>query len=140
MYEFLEYRVSDAMVTDPVVITKETMLRDVEEIFEHNDFNMLPVVDDGRLAGIVTKLDLLAAFDFRVDSIVPHYEEVMRQPAASAMNASPVTVPPDRPLTHVLNHMVETRWRSFPVLDGQRLVGIVSRRDVLNALRRAAGR
>jgi CBS domain-containing protein len=49
-----------------------------------------------------------------------------------------VTLPRDYPLTRVIDRMVETRWRSFPVVEGERLVGVVSRSDVLLALRRAA--
>jgi hypothetical protein len=50
----------------------------------------------------------------------------------------PQTLPSDCPLTRVIDRMVETRWRSFPVVDGERLVGVISRSDVLSALRRAA--
>jgi CBS domain-containing protein len=49
-----------------------------------------------------------------------------------------MTVAPDDPLTHVLQKMVHTRCKSFPVLEDDRLVGIVAREDVLRALRRAA--
>ena len=48
------------------------------------------------------------------------------------------TVTPRARLTQVLEKMVRTRMKSFPVIDGDTLVGIVSREDVMGALRRAA--
>jgi len=139
MYEFLAYRVEHVMTTALVSIAPEATLRAAEEIFETHDFNLIPVVRGGRLLGIVTKLDLLRAFDFSTESIVPHYEEIMARPVTAAWNENVVTVPRDYPLTRVVDRMVETRWRSFPVVDADRLIGVVSRSDVLSALRRAAG-
>jgi CBS-domain-containing membrane protein len=46
------------------------------------------------------------------------------------------TVTPRAPLTRVLQKMLDTRDKSLPVLDDGRLVGVVTRRDVLSALRR----
>jgi len=80
----------------------------------------------------------LRAFDFSTESIVPHYEEIMARPVSAVANETVVTLPRDYPLTRVIDRMVETRWRSFPVVEGERLVGVVSRSDVLLALRRAA--
>ncbi len=138
MYEFLAYRVCDAMISDPVTIDRETRLVEVEALFEQHDFNGLPVVDENsRLLGLVTKLDLLRAFSFTPQSIVPPYQEIMDQPAERIMTREPVTVSPDLPLTRVLQIMIETRNKSFPVTDGSRLVGIIAREDVLKALRRA---
>ncbi len=110
-----------------------------EAFFEQHDFNALPVVEPaGRLVGILTKLDLLAAFAFTPASIIPQYEDVMRSQVAEKMTRELVTVGPDLPLTRVLQELVETRNKSLPVLDGTRLVGVVAREDVLQALRRAA--
>jgi CBS domain-containing protein len=139
MYEFLEYRVKHAMTRDVATVESGTPLREVERIFERRDFNALPVVaPDGSLRGIVTKLDALRAFAFTPESIVPHYEEVMRETVETAMKRDVETVDPELPLTRVLQRLIDTRYKSFPVVHQGRLVGIVSRKDVLGALRRAA--
>jgi CBS domain-containing protein len=56
------------------------------------------------------------------------------------MNIHPDTVSPETPLSNVLERMVVTRHRSFPVVEGDRLVGMISREDVVRALRCAQSR
>ena len=138
MYEFLEYQVADAMTYDPVTITRDTPLGDVEAVFAHRDFNCLPVAEAGGLLGVVTKLDLLKAFAFEPRTMIPPYHEILERPAETVMTHRPVTVTPDVPLTRVLQLMVETRYRSFPVVIGSLLVGMIAREDVLHARERAA--
>jgi CBS domain-containing protein len=139
MHEFLQYRVRHVMTTTLKTIEPRASLAQAQAIFDQHDFNALPVVEpDGRLIGIFTKLDLLAAFAFTSASIIPQYEDVMRSQVAEQMTRELVTVGPDSPLTRVLQELVETRNKSFPVLDGTHLVGVVAREDVLGALRRAA--
>lgn len=138
MYEFLEYRTSDFMSTNGVVVGPHTRLEEAEGLFERHDFNMLPVVEGRRLVGVLTKLDFLKAFSFGKDRVLPHYREILHQKVESVMARDPVTVPPDMPVTRVLEKMVATRYRSFPVVEGDSLVGIISREDVVCALRRAA--
>ena len=139
MHEFLQYRVRHVMTTTLETIEPSASLAQAEAIFDQHDFNALPVVEpEGRLVGILTKLDLLTAFAFTPASIIPQYEDVMRSQVAEKMTRELVTVGPDLPLTRVLQELVETRNKSLPVLDGTRLVGVVAREDVLQALRRAA--
>ena len=139
MHEFLQYRVRHVMTTTLKTIEPSASLARAEAIFEQHDFNALPVVEPaGRLVGILTKLDLLAAFAFTPASIIPQYEDVMRSQVAAQMTRELVTVGPDFPLTRVLQELVETRNKSLPVLEGTRLVGVVAREDMLRALRRAA--
>lgn len=138
MYEFLHYRAGDAMTRSPAVLEPHVSVRDAQHLFEEHDFNGVPVMDDGRLVGFLTKLDLLAAFAFVPAAIVPAYETIMRQPIAGIMTREPLTVSPDLPLTRVLALMLQTRNKSFPVVDRGRLVGIIAREDVLRALRQAS--
>jgi CBS domain-containing protein len=139
MYEFLEYRVADAMTYRPVTIRPETTLADVERLFERHDYDCLPVCSgDGALVGVVTKVDFLRAFAFGAETMVPRYVDIMERPAVTVMTAKPTTVTAEMPLTRVLELMVETRHKSFPVVVGALPVGMIARRDVLRALRRAA--
>ncbi len=139
MYEFLTYQVRDVM-SPPVMANARASLADVEAILEKNGFNALPIVDDeSRLTGIVTTLDLLRAFAFDDDSILPPYDDIMQRPVSGILSPDALTVPPRQSLTRTLEKMVATRNKSFPVVDeGGRLVGMVAREDVMRALRRAA--
>jgi CBS domain-containing protein len=139
MYEFLKYQAGHVMTLELETIEPSASLAEAEAIFEKHDFNALPVVEaDGRLVGIFSKLDFLAAFTFTPASIIPPYEEVMRCRVGDYMTRELVSVGPDSPLTRVLEDLVRTRNKSLPVVDGTRLVGMVAREDVLQALRRAA--
>jgi CBS domain-containing protein len=138
MYEFLQYRVRDAMTREPVTIGRRTTLAEVEALFERHDFNCLPVCEAGTLVGIVTKLDLLKAFAFRTQTLLPPYEKILRRAAATVMNLRPTTMRPEVPLTRVLQRLIATRHKSFPVVVDGRLVGMIAREDVLRTLRRAA--
>jgi CBS domain-containing protein len=139
MYEFLRYRVEDVMTVEPLTIGENTTLGEVERLFTKHGFNGLPVVDgEGAMVGLFTKLDFLKAFAFSKDSIVPRYDEIVARPARSVMTREPETVDSALSLTRVLERMVATRMRSFPVVDGKRLLGMVSREDVMTAVRRAA--
>ena len=142
MYEFLQYQVRDAMTVDPIAISPKAKLREAEELFEIHDFNGVPVVDNQRhLLGMLTKFDLLNAFRFDAHTLVPHYEDIMEQLVETVMTRDPITVTPQLPLSRLLQKLVEMRTKSLPVVEeGHRLIGIISRQDVLKALRRATVR
>ena len=139
MYEFLYYRVKDVMTSDPTVVRKDVKLSEVEVIFEENDFNGLPVVGErNELIGMITKLDLLRAFDLKKKSKIPQYDSIMHQRVLEVMTKNLHAVYPESPLTRVLRQMIETGHKSFPVVEDDHVVGIVSRQDVLQALAQAA--
>lgn len=136
MYEFLDYQVHDVM-SRPLSVTPEATLCEVEALLEKHGFNGLPVVDaKQRLVGWVSSLDLLAAFDFPEDVILPAYEEVMKQRVERVMRRDVQTVNPRTPLSRVLRKIVDTRNKSFPVVEDGRCVGVVAREDVMLGLRR----
>ena len=140
MYQFLEYEVRDVM-SKPTTVGPDTSLAEVGELLERTGFNGVPVVSDGSaLVGFVTALDLLKAFSFGNESILPQYDYIMRKHVSSVMQPVPDAVNPRTRLTRVLERMVATRNKSFPVVDPHdgSLVGIVAREDVMRALRRAA--
>ena len=137
MFEFLVYQVRDVM-SEPVSVPPETPVAEVERLLEERGFNAVPVVSgDGELLGIVSSLDVLGAFRFDDESTLPAYDAIMRHPVEGIMTQKPLTVTPLARLTRVLEKLVATRGRSLPVVEEARLVGVVSRRDVMSALRRA---
>lgn len=139
MYAFLEYRVADVMTADPVTISPNTTLGEAQALFEEHDFDALPVLEEsGRVAGMLSKLDLCKAFAFSTARKVPRYDEIIRQPAEGVMTRAFVSATPELPLTRALQAMIDASTKSLPVVDQGRLVGIVAREDVLRAVRRAA--
>ena len=138
MYEFLNYRVADVMTEPAMTVRSDATLGEVEALFEARGVNAFPVTDStGDLIGIVSKLDLLAAFRFNDATILPAYEAIMQRPVREIMTAETETVTPETPLTRVLDELVRLRLKSLPVVEGAEVVGVVSREDVLVGLRRA---
>jgi CBS domain-containing protein len=138
MYRFLEATATQYMTRAVTTVTRQTTMRELEALFEKHDFNSFPVVEEGRMLGIVTKFDFLRTFAFTTGQMVPHYDELMRRPVAEVMTEAVVHVEPTAPLTRVLQLMVSLKSRSFPVIGPDRqLVGMISREDVIRALKEA---
>jgi CBS domain-containing protein len=138
MYRFLAGTADKYMTRVVTTVTRQTTMHELEALFEKHDFNSLPVVEDGKMLGIVTKFDFLRAFSFTTGQMVPHYDELMRRPVAEMMTEAVVHVEPAAPLTRVLQLMVNLRSRGFPVIGPDRqLVGMISREDVIRALKEA---
>lgn len=138
MYRFLEGTAEQYMTRTVATVTRQTTMRELEKLFEKHDFNSFPVVEQGKMLGIVTKFDFLRAFAFTTGQMLPHYEELMRRPVGEMMTEAVVHVEPAAPLTRVLQLMVSLKSRSFPVIGLDRqLVGMISREDVIRALKEA---
>jgi CBS domain-containing protein len=139
MYKFLEETAGNHMTRDVTTVTRELTVRELGAMFDRDDFNTYPVEEDGQIAGIVTKFDMLKCFAFTPSQMVPRYADLMGRTVADLMISDFIYIRPDTKLTRVLQLMVEHRIRSIPVLDGDsRLTGIIAREDILRALAAAA--
>lgn len=140
MFEFLSYRVARVMSSPVVTLRPEQSLLELERVLEDGGFNGCPVATLGnKLLGFATSFDLLEAFRFSTQSIAPHYDEIMSAPVESVMTRDPRTVSPEQPLSRVLETMAELRVTGLPVADSSGMVvGMVTRRDIMRALREAS--
>jgi CBS domain-containing protein len=133
---FLGMQTKDVMTKLALTVSRQLSLRELEHLFETYDFNGFPVVEDHRLIGIVTKFDFLKNFVFTPSTVFPHYDELMKRTVEEIMIKKVCTVHSSTPLTRILQLMVETRDKSFPVVDEKnRLVGVISRGDIVRALK-----
>jgi acetoin utilization protein AcuB len=130
--------VAAAMTRDPLTIAPDAPLRTAEDLMRRAGIHHLPVVGDGgRLIGIITDRDLVHA------ALVPALADRMPSDARrlkaarvrDAMTWAVVTTRPDATLVEAGLVMVERRIGSLPVVEGERLVGILTEHDVLTALR-----
>ena len=114
------------MTTNVVTIRPEATIRDAIELLLARKISGLPVVDeDGNLVGIVTEFALLAlAYD----------RDITDHTVANHMTRQLLTVDVDTPVNQVADMCILHRVHRLPVVDQGRLVGLVSRRDVLEAL------
>jgi CBS domain-containing protein len=140
VYTFLEQIVADHMTRDVKSVTRAVTLRELGDLFEQDDFNAYPVEEGSQVVGLVSKFDYLACFVFTPAHMIPRYGDLMKRPVADVMTSEFIYVGEDTKLTRVLQLMVDHRLRSMPVIDGdQRLVGMISREDVMRALQRCVG-
>jgi CBS domain-containing protein len=139
LYKFLEETAGNYMTRTVTTVTREMTVRELNDMFERDDFNTYPVQEEAEAVGIVTKFDLLKCFAFTPNQMVPRYADLMNRTVADVMTQEFIYVRPDTKLTRVLQLMVEHRIRSVPVIDdGHRLAGIIAREDILRALADAA--
>ncbi len=80
--------------------------------------------DDGKVVGIISERDIVRA-------LPKHGAELLDRKAADLMTRQVVTCAPDNDLDHIRREMTAGRFRHVPVLDGDKLVGIVSIGDVV---------
>jgi acetoin utilization protein AcuB len=125
--------VKDRMTSDPVVITTDTSLKEALEIVRSKPFRHLPVLDEnGKLVGIVTEKSLVYASPtsttalsvFEVDYILS------RTKVGQIIQGSVVTVGPDWPVEEAARVMVDRRIGCLPVVEDDKLVGIISDTDI----------
>lgn len=143
-------KVRDVMTTDVVPVLPSTRLGELARLLAERRISGAPVVDRaGVLVGVVSEADLVAkqvgrpmtrrsALDW-IFGDEPRPGELRRQGATTvgeAMSAPPITVAPDRPLREAAALMVDRGVNRLPVTDDGRLVGIVTRADVVRAYMR----
>ena len=139
MHRFLEATASEYMTRTVKTVTRDMTMRELQKMFEDDDFNAFPVRENGDIVGVVTKFDFLNCFAFSSNRMVPGYDDLMARTVADVMTPEFIYVDAATKLTRVLQLMVDHKIKSIPVLDAkQRLVGIIAREDIMRALARCA--
>ena len=140
-------KVFDVMTKDVVSVTPETPLKEVARVLADKRVSGLPVVSDGKVVGVVSEGDLLfkergpterkGMLSWLLD---PHGIEAQLKldatTVADAMTAPPVTIESRRPLPVAAALMLERGVNRLPVVDDGKLVGIVTRADLVRAFAR----
>ncbi|SFK99832.1 CBS domain-containing protein [Geodermatophilus ruber] len=130
----------DVMTREVVTVGPETSAKYAAEVMAEHGFAALPVVDDGdRLVGIVAEADVLRdrmppdpRLHLRRDGGIPTSAPSLL--VHGVMTREVRSVQDTADIADVARLFVDDRLRSVPVVDGDRLVGIVSRRDLLRTL------
>ena len=143
-----ELRVGDVMQSDWPTLGPEQTVEDAIKLFAESGISGTPVVDDGRLAGIVTEGDLIfrdadiksPGFLDILGGVIPlgNWDEYRQEALKSAgvtvgevMTREVFTVGPDASLAEAATIMAEERVKIVPVAEDERLRGVVTRTDIL---------
>jgi CBS domain-containing protein len=127
-------KVASIMTRNVVTIDPNATIAELHDLLVEHDYNALPVVKNGKLVGIITKLDLMKVFSSGTGFTVSGYFHGLSEKASDIMHAPIVDVRPEDDLMTVVDYMVEYKLRSIPVTEGNVLVGIISRGDVIKHL------
>lgn len=127
-------KIEDVMTTKVITVGRRTTVKELKALFDKHDFNAFPVVDDGELIGIVTKLDFMRVFSVGMRFSLPRYHEMFAVEVGHVMREALVTLIPGDTVEKAVEYMVEFGLRSLPVVEGKKLVGMVSRRDLMEHL------
>jgi CBS domain-containing protein len=116
-------KVRDAMSRDPRSVGESTSVQEAARLMKEQDVGSLPVVEDDRLVGIVTDRDIVVRG-------VANGSEVSSLSVKDVASHDLTTVKADDDLDAALKLMAQQRVRRLPVVEGDRLVGILAQADV----------
>lgn len=107
-----------------VSIESGRILRDAVSMLSEHRIGAVPVVSDGRVVGILSERDIIYCLESEGAAILD-------MPVDKAMTTPAITVTPDVPVLAALSQMSRQRIRHLPVVDDDRLAGIVSIGDLV---------
>lgn len=120
------------MQADPAVITSDTLVSEAKRILSENNLHALPVVDNDCLRGLVTRANLLRMGHFVLRTQNPDEFNffVSRLKVRDIMVRNPATVRADDTMQLCLLKGQQLGVAQFPVLDGERVVGVISANEI----------
>ncbi len=142
----------DIMTRDVVTVKTDQLISDLSKLFLENHFNGVPVLDDdGKLVGVVTQGDLIEQNkNLHIPTVIALFDAVLflesekkfeddvKKLTGSKIediyHKNPVTVSPDTDINEITTLMAEKDIHTLPVLDGDKLVGIIGKKDVIQAM------
>ncbi len=127
--------VRDLMTASPITVPRSTTVVDARALMAKSRIRHLLVVDDDRLAGIVTDRDIRLNLASPATSLsVWELNYLLARLTVEQTMTSPViTIHSDRDAREAAQIMLEHKIGALPVIDGHRLVGIITETDILRA-------
>ena len=121
--------VKDHMAKNVVTLDPDMEIAHAAQFLIAHDISGAPVLDShGRLVGLLTERDCMKVA-LQVD-----YHGIPGGLVRDYMSPEPQTVQPEQSILTVADLFINGRFRRYPVVDEGRLVGLISRRDVMRAL------
>jgi CBS domain-containing protein len=148
-------RAIDVMVRDVVTVRPDTDVADAVKLLAEHDVSALPVVDgEGNLLGILSEADLIHRAEIGTEKHRPWWLEAVTGASTLAeefakphgkkvgeiMTSGAISVSEDTPLSEIAALFEQKRIKRVPVIKDGKLIGIVSRSNLIQALATVVGR
>jgi CBS domain-containing protein len=119
----LSLKVEDVMVREVITIDEESTVREAAEVMNKFEIGCLIAVRKGKAVGIITERDLLKR-------VVAEAKDVNKTKVKDVMSSPLVVVEPKMELEEAVKLMFQMKIKKLPVVDGKRLVGLVTLTDI----------
>jgi CBS domain-containing protein len=116
-------QIRDLMTENPSTCESSTPVVEAAKVMAREDVGPIPVVESGRLTGLVTDRDLVVR-------VLAEGRDPQRTTVGEIATGEVVSISPDASLDEALKVLASNQVRRLPVVDGDRLVGIVAQADV----------
>jgi acetoin utilization protein AcuB len=128
-------QVKDWMTSEVITVSSHCPLPDAYWLMIENKIRRLPVMDNSKLIGIVTLENLRRINPISIAGldILQINNMLAKLPVRQLMTENPITIFPDAPLIDAARMMLEHKISALPVLDGNKLVGIITESDIFRA-------
>jgi len=134
-------RIRDVMTRDPITVDSDTLILDALRIMREKNIRRLPIVDKGKLVGIVTQKDLNEAAPAPTTPTSAHefHYFLSKMKVKEVMKRNPLTLSPDTPFEEALRIGKKNKVSSFLAVEDGKLVGITTESDLVRLLTLALG-
>lgn len=129
-----ERPISQVMSTRLVTVEPDTRLTKIRQIFETNPFHHIPVIDHGRVVGIISKSDFYRVshtLSFTWDGAEHMDQNHHIFSAKDLMTKYPMCLEPDDTVSLAADIFLANKFHALPVVDDETLVGIVTSHDLI---------
>ena len=116
--------VDEAMTKKPIVASVDDIVMDIAKTMKKYDIGSIPVVENGKLVGLITSEDL-------IKRIILQKKDPEKTTAKEVMTKNLVTISPDDDLEDAVRIMIDNGIKRLPVVDDDKLVGIITDGDVM---------
>jgi acetoin utilization protein AcuB len=133
-------RIRDVMTKNPITVDSETLILDALRVMKERNVRRLPVLERGKLVGIVTQKDLNEAAPVPTTSTSAHeFHDFAKMKVKEVMKKDPLTLGPDTPFEEALKIGKKNKISSFLVMENGELIGITTESDLVRFLIRVLG-
>ncbi len=116
-------QIRDVMTENPSSCESGTPVAEAAKVMARENVGSVPVVEGGRLVGVVTDRDLVVR-------LLAEGRDPQSTTVGEVASSQPVTLSPDDGLDQALQLLARHQVRRLPVVEGERLVGIVAQADI----------